>query len=390
MANYASGVNPSILRWARERTGYSLQDIAARLKRDVEEVAQWEEGIAVPTYNQLERLAYTYYKRPIALFFFPEPPEEPEPQDSFRTLPDFEIRDLQPDTRIAIREAQAMQISLHELTNGANPSERLIFRELEVRPGRHAALAAKDARAYLGISLDVQFEWSGTVEALKKWRQIIQDQGVFVFKRHFDQTDVSGFSVADDEFPVIYLNNSTAKTRQIFSLFHELAHILLDTSGVTKVDDRYIDALTGWKRQIEVFCNRFAAEFLVPSEDFGSRLQALHAEPVEQVVEKLSDVYHVSREVILRNLLDRGIVDQEYYQAKAVQWMREFQEAQRAKRGRGYYYATQATYLGNKYISLAFSSYYSGECSLQELAGDLGMKPKNVAEFERYVLGRGS
>ena len=390
MANYAWGVNPAILRWARERTGYSLQDIAARFGKGVEEVAQWEEGVAVPTYNQLERLAYTYYKRPIALFFFPEPPEEPEPEESFRTLPDFEIRDLEPDTRLAIREAQAMQISLNELTNGTNPSERMIFREVRVRPGRQAALAAKDARLYLGVSLEVQFEWSGTVEALKKWRQVVQDHGIFVFKRHLDQADVSGFSVANDEFPVIYLNNSTAKTRQTFSLFHELAHILLDTSGVTKVDDRYIDTLTGWKRQIEVFCNRFAAEFLVPSDDLDSRLRALEAEPVERVVERLSDVYHVSREVILRNLLDRGVVDQEYYQAKAAQWLREFEEARRARRGGGYYYATQATYLGDKYLSLAFSSYYSGECNLEELAGHLGMKAKNVAELERYVLSRGS
>lgn len=390
MANYASGVNPSILRWARERTGYSLEDIAACFNKDVEEIAQWEEGVAVPTYNQLERLAYTYYKRPIALFFFPEPPEEPEPQESFRTLPDFEIRNLQPDTRHAIREAQAMQISLHELTSGTNPSERMIFRDLQIRRGRDAALAAKDVRAYLGISLDDQFEWFSTIEALKKWREVIQDHGIFVFKRSFKQTEISGFCLFDDEFPVIYLNNSTTKTRQVFSLFHELAHLLLGTSGVTKVNDRYIDALTGWKREVEVFCNRFTAEFLVPSEDFDSRLLALPDEPIEQLTERLSDRYHVSREVILRKLLDREIVDQEYYQAKVAEWLKEFKEAQQAKRGGGYYYATQATYLGDKYLSLAFSSYYSGACSLQQLADHLGMKPKSVAQLERYMLSRAS
>lgn len=389
MANYASGVNPSILRWARERTGYSLEDIAARFKKDVKEIAQWEEGAAVPTYNQLERLAYTYYKRPIALFFFPEPPEEPEPQESFRTLPDFEIQNLQPDTRYAIREAQAMQISLRELTGGTNPSEKMIFRDLQIRPGRDAALVAKEVRAYLGVSLDDQFRWSNTTEALKKWREVVQDHGIFVFKRHFKQTDVSGFCLVDDEFPMIYLNNSTAKTRQIFSLFHELAHILLDTSGVTKVDDRYIDALTGWKRQIEVFCNRFAAESLVPSEDFDSRLTLLD-EPIEQLTERLSDRYHVSREVILRKLLDRSIIDQEYYQAKVAEWLEEFKEARQVQRGRGYYYATQATYLGYKYLSLAFSRYYAGECSLQQLADHLGMKPKSVAGLERYMLSRAS
>ncbi|KKL56723.1 hypothetical protein LCGC14_2242570, partial [marine sediment metagenome] len=38
-----------------------------------------------------ERLAYEIYKRPLALFFFPEPPEEETPKESFRTLPQEEI-----------------------------------------------------------------------------------------------------------------------------------------------------------------------------------------------------------------------------------------------------------------------------------------------------------
>jgi len=68
MVNYAEGVNPRILRWARERSGYSLEEIAEAFHKEVEEISDWEQGRAVPTYNQLERLAYTFYKRPIALF----------------------------------------------------------------------------------------------------------------------------------------------------------------------------------------------------------------------------------------------------------------------------------------------------------------------------------
>ncbi len=389
MANYASGVNPLVLRWARETTGYTLEEIAARFDKDVSDIIDWEEGLAVPTYNQLERLAYTYYKRPIALFFFPEPPEEAEPEEAFRTLPDFEIRNLQPDTRLAIREAQAMQISLYDLTNGINPSERVIFRDLHVIPGSEAVLAGKRVRAYLRVSLDQQFEWSNTVEALKNWREVIQDHGIFVFKRSFKQREVSGFSLLDREFPVIYLNNSTAKTRQIFSLFHELAHLLLDTSGVARADDSYISALTGWERDVEVFCNRFAGEFLVPSEDFDSRLSTLD-EPIKQLAERLSDRYHVSREVILRKLLDRGIVDQQYYEAKAMEWVREFKEARRAKGGGGDYYATQAVYLGDRYLRLALSCYHTGGCTLEQLADHLGMKPKSAVRLERYLLDRAS
>jgi Zn-dependent peptidase ImmA (M78 family) len=386
MANYVSGVNPSLLRWAREKAGYSLEDIAARLKKDARDIALWEAGEAVPTYNQLEKLAYSYYKRPVAIFFFPEPPEEPEPKEAFRTLPDFEIQNLQPDTRYAIREAQAMQLSLYELSGGVNLADKLIFRDLQLKPRMSVVRAANKVRAYLNIPLEVQFEWSTTTLALKKWRESIQNHGIFVFKRSFKQRDISGFCLADSEFPVIYLNNSTSKTRQVFSLFHELAHLLLNTSGITKVNDNYIVSLSGRDRDIEVFCNHFAAEFLVPSRDFDSRLDL--SKPVERVIDNLSRHYNVSREVILRKLLDRGIVDQDYYDSKVEEWFEEFQESRKSNSGGGYYYATQTAYLGEKYINLAFSRYYSGQCTLQQLADYLNIKPRSVIGLEQYMLSK--
>ena len=89
--------------------------------------------------------------------------------------------------------------------------------------------------------LSEQFKWKKIDKALKNWRNIIEANGIFVFKRSFKQGDISGFCLVDDEFPVIFLNNSTTKSRQIFSIFHELAHILLSTSGITKSTDTYID-----------------------------------------------------------------------------------------------------------------------------------------------------
>src|SRR5450759_4465939 len=124
MSNFASGVNPTILKWAREKAGYSLEDIARSFGKEVQEIHQWEIGEATPTYSQLEKISYSLYKRPIALFFFPEPPGEPDPNQSFRTIPDFEIRNLTPDTRRIIREAYARQMTLGEINEGGNPSDR--------------------------------------------------------------------------------------------------------------------------------------------------------------------------------------------------------------------------------------------------------------------------
>jgi len=76
-------VNPEVLRWARETGGFDIPDVVVKLKRKritSETVTSWEKGTASPTYVQLERLAYEIYKRPLALFFFPEPHEEATPK----------------------------------------------------------------------------------------------------------------------------------------------------------------------------------------------------------------------------------------------------------------------------------------------------------------------
>lgn len=131
MSDQVVGITPALLKWARERCGVTLEDVAAQLHKPVETIQNWEIGNDAPTYPQLETLAYKIYKRPLALFFFPEPPEEPGPRQAFRTLPDWEVHDLSSETRYRIRQAMALQSSLRELYDGTNPSERKVFRELD-------------------------------------------------------------------------------------------------------------------------------------------------------------------------------------------------------------------------------------------------------------------
>ena len=388
VTEYVSGANPDVLRWARESSGFTLREVAKFLNKEESKISEWEAGATSPTYVQLERLAYELYKRPVAIFFFPEPPREPDPTESFRTLPDFELANLIPDTKHAMREAQAMQIALRELTRNLDVSERRLLRDIRVKSGDDISSVAQTVRAYLQIPLDDQIRWLNTDVALKNWRDAVQDSGVFVFKRTFKQRDISGFCLQDEDFPVVYLNNSAAKSRQVFSLFHEIAHLLLHTSGVTKLNDRYIASLDGEARNIEVFCNKFASEFLVPSDDFNRRLIA--GETPEETAVSLSNHYKVSREVILRRLKDREMIGQSYYDDTVAKWQEEFEDRRRSQKPGGDYYSTQATYLGRKYLTLAFRQFYEGHVTLDELAGYLNVKAKNVPGLERYVVGSAS
>jgi Zn-dependent peptidase ImmA (M78 family) len=371
-------VTPAIITWARTRAGLSIAEASKAFKH----IEQWEAGTANPTYPQLESLADTL-KVPIAVFFFPEPPEVPNISESFRTLPDAEFEQIPSRVRLLLRKAKALQLNLMELTGGRNQAERLITRDLAFDPGVAIPTMAEDVRAFLGVPLEQQQSWVDDEAALKAWRQALLAVGVYVFKDAFRIDEFSGFCLYDDIFPVIYVNNSCAKTRQIFTLFHELAHLIFHTSGVDTIHDAYIPQLPDEAKRIEIICNRFAAEFLLPDRTLTDLMRT--REPSEKTAEEIARLFHVSREVVYRRFLDRSLIDQATYTEAANRWAK-----QRGGPPGGDYYWTKLSYLGRDYVALALKEYRQNRIDESQLAEYLDTKPKNLAGIEDYFSRGGA
>jgi transcriptional regulator with XRE-family HTH domain len=198
----------------------------------------WEEGIEAPSYDRLEDIA-DCLKTPVAVFFFPEHPNLDDPQRRFRRLPDYEFERLSSDTIQTVYLAQAYQDSLDELVLGDLP-ERKIFRDLSPKSVTIKELA-RFARDYLGITIEQQFSFRSAESAFKAWRHAFELAGVFTFKDSLDDRYISGFCLLHDQFPVIMVNNSNAFSRQLFTIAHELGHILFGVHGITDVDETYFD-----------------------------------------------------------------------------------------------------------------------------------------------------
>ena len=379
-----AGIQPEIFRWARESVGLTPADVAAMLKRTVAEVESWETGATSPTYPQLEKLAYQIYKRPLAVFFLPAPPEEVSPKREFRTLPDADMATLERDTYIHIRRAHAYQLALKELFDGRNPSERLIWKSLSLSQGKSLTEQAQSVRAYLGVSLEKQIGWKNDDYALKSWRKAIEESGIFVFKAAIKQKDISGFCLMDERLPIIYLNNSTTKTRQIFSLLHELAHLLFNINGLSKFDTRYVSKLPKTEKEIEQFCNAFAAEVLIPADDFALQIKLFQSNIEKTTEEQFSNLaarYGISREAILRRFLDQGRVSKSFYEAKAKFWA-----SQKKQANGGNWYLNQGAYISESFANAVVGLHYRHQISLEKASDLLGIKPKNYAGFEARIL----
>ena len=375
-------ITPAVLTWARERAGYTLDELAGK-RRDFKRVAEWESGTARPTYRQLQLLAADLWVS-LLIFFFPSPPNTPSIELSFRTLGTEQFAEIPPRVRLLLYKARAFQNGLSELNNGRSWSKRRIVQDLRLSTEDVTTESASQVRDYLGISLATQFDWNDADVGLKQWRKGLHDVGVAVFKDAFKDANFCGFCLSDDEFPLIYVNNSSAKTRQTFTLFHELAHLLFNTSGIDTRSDSFVDGLSGENRRIEIACNRLAADILVPEESFDEVLEEAHGRELARrepraAAAKLANRYCVSREVIFRKMLDRELVTAVEYQAAAREWAGQM-SAQSGSGGN--YYYTKIAYLGEDYIQLAFRRFYEERIDEEELADYLAIKPKHIDKLE--------
>ena len=373
MAKEQVPITPEVLRWARGRAGFSLEEAL----KDFSKIEKWEAGESFPTYPQLEKLSVKF-KVPVAVFFFPEPPDIPPIRNSFRTLPDARFNQLPREIHFLLRKAKAFQINLSELNDGVNPADRFVLNDLRFTKDMDTTAMARQIRGYLDISFKTQISWDNSNVAFEAWREIIEHHGVAVFKDAFGNDFFSGFCIYDETFPVIYINNSSASTRQIFTLFHELAHLLFHTSGISARDSEPDEDLSASGRRTEVICNRFAAEFLLPMSRLKKDIRG-HA-PNKEIAGLLAGRYHVSRESIFRRFLDSNLITADEYPDFA-------QTGEERPRGQGgNHYWTKIAYLGTNYINLAFSRYHQNRISEPELADYLDMKVKNLPQLENYFF----
>ncbi|MBI1807716.1 MAG: ImmA/IrrE family metallo-endopeptidase [Ignavibacteria bacterium] len=379
-------INLDVLKWARSSLRLSSEEVAQRLgvSFKVETLEAWEKGEGSPTYPQLERLAHEIYKRPVAVFFFPSVPEEETPKTEFRTLPDTVVDELPAEIIRLYRKAKLFQLYLEELFEGERPVKTSLLDAFELNEKSQFASITKAIRKALGVSIEEQSKWRSAETAFKKWRDVLEATGVFIFKDGFRNDDYSGFCLYHQKYPIIFVNNSMPDSRQVFTLFHELGHLLYRSGGIDFRSREAVRSFQGYYLNVEVSCNRFANEFLVPQEAFDSfepRISEAH-------FEKLADYFSVSREVILRNYFDRGLVDADYYEKMAAKWTEQAKEKKEEASGGSYYYSQKA-YLGERYINLVYGKYYQNKITVDSVAEYLHVKVKNLPTFENVVMEGG-
>lgn len=299
-------VNPEILKWAREKSNVTENKIIGLMGND--NFILWENGDDYPTFVQLEKLMFLY-KFPVAISFFPEPPEYDDSKINFRTIPKTVIDNI--DYRIVrlFNKAKSYQINLYEL-------DKIDEYKLNTN-----IIKLFNSLGSIDEKIDVLNSLPNNIVDLRKkirkpkdlfdfWRDELFEHGIFVFKDSFGDESISGFSIYDESYPIIYINNSLSFTRQVFTLFHELFHLFSNTNGIDFTSDEFLEEFD-YDLETEYLCNSFSGRFLVPTTeiiDFTNEKIITF-----DYIGELSNKFLVSRDVILRRLFDLKIVSYDFY-----------------------------------------------------------------------------
>lgn len=362
-------VNGAVLRWARESIGIAPEKAAKRANVSIDIYNKWEVGEGVPTIPRLRKLA-NLYKRPLPVFFLPKVPKSPPLPTDFRKPAAIIEQPLGEAALMAIRKARWYQTVTKELMNElGHPVRSLKVPDLRGTPLEKAVAELRD------ISIDTQASWGTNWEALKKWRQYLEDKGILVLQFSMPVEELRGFSLSREEHPpVIVINSKDSPNGRIFTLFHEYCHILLEESGLCIPSE----AIDKGQQEIEKFCNEFSGNFLVPTAYLKASIKESSASAVEELLPQLSKKFIVSRFVILRRLYGLKEIGFKEYQ----RLFHKLQErVKTVESGGGDFYKNQYAEKGNRFISLIVEAESSGRITLSRALDYLGLKTRHYDQI---------
>lgn len=364
MSVYRVPVNREMLIWAREDAGYEIEDLPKGLNK----VSKWESGEEKPTWNELRKLA-NKYKRPSVFFLRSHPPEEEEEDfKDYRSSQPHEF-DESPELKLEIRKAKYRRdafINIQKEMGLALPS----FSKYKFDSDDYVTFAKK-MREIIGIDIETQKSWiiklsNGKRDHLHsrfldEWKEKVSELGVLIFETEkVEKTEIDGLALYKPEYPIILLNGSDNQNRRIFTLFHELTHLMLGESAKCDLDKH---------NKKEAFCNKVAGEFLVPRE-------YLEQEPIVEKnttkewsnyhLGRLSHFYGVSKQTILLRIFTLNKITKKSFGSQFKQLQKDADEQEKKKKERRKKQKTKGAmapvdkkikYEGKPYSRLILSAY---------------------------------
>ncbi|CCD89195.1 conserved protein of unknown function [Bradyrhizobium sp. ORS 285] len=283
--------NPDVLSTILSARSLTEEQLSNRLRIEPAELSRELDREPEPGQGILNRIAKELGV-PSYAFFMERAPALHD------VLPDFRSSAARPSAKTketiqSIQFAEGVQRTLVALPGrGELP-------QFEANTNAEIDAFAFAVRQQFNITLEDQLESKDANAFYLICRKKIEDRGIFVLHDSFPEEDGSGFCLSH-RHPVIVVNTrKQTRGRRLFTLVHELAHVLRRSTGIS---DPFIR-----KNAVERVCNRFAGSFLVPRSYVRALLNgAITSEPDDEDVKWAARRLKISQEATVLRLEQLG------------------------------------------------------------------------------------
>lgn len=400
-------INPSILVWARQSAGLTLDDAAEKLALSTttkstaaEKLTALETGQTQPTRSQLNSFA-NVYKRPLLTFYLSEPPRKGDRGQDFRQTP--EARGSRDNGMLdaLLRDVKARQEMVRDiLLDDDNFTRPDFVGSAHMQDGVSVVVQRMADR--LGFDhTDISLRKGDSGDLFGRLRKAAEAIGVFVlvlgdlgsYRTTITAKVFRGFAIADDIAPFVVINGKDARPARAFTLIHELAHIWLGQTGVS--GDISTSAPITDSARIERFCNDVAGEFLLPEGHFRKsavNFDSTDVDAARACIDLVAGRWSVSEPMVAYRLQRRGELSAFAYETLRVEYHRRWMvnlERERENRpenvGGPHGYVIKQFNLGAALVDVVNRGFKEKSITHTKAATLLGSKAISVSGFLSFV-----
>lgn len=386
-------INPTLLRWARERVGYSQAQVAYKIGVKEQIFSEWEKEDRKihPTFNQAQGVARTLHI-PFGYLYLSTPPQVVSPIADFRTSQQSRHGYFSPDLEATINDARRKQDWLREWRIQEGNTQLLFVGRFSM--SSPPSDVAEDIRKTIKIPQTPDKEIKSREDFLHFLVRQAEESGILVLQNSVVQNNThrplsveefKGFTLSDTYSPLIFLNSRDYIAGRIFTLAHELAHLWIGSTGIS--DSTPSPENPSNVIDIERFCNQVAAELLVPRQYFSSLWKKQGVNNTLDIAQRISDVFLVSVFVVLIQALDSGLISlDEYFETKTEASGLVSPPKSSSKDGGKFFYNIRARN-GRIFISELATALHQGNILYREAAQLLNVQPKVIDGIVKEIRG---
>ena len=383
MSKNLAYVNNKILVLARNFNNFTIEDVSKHMNVKNDKIIEWESGLKYPTIKQAMKLA-KFYRFAFAVFYLHTPPEEKNriKQVDYR-------KDLKKNNEVFSRELKWFIEDIQDrrdlMIEIFNQEKKEIFILTDFfNESSDISSIALFIRNFLGIDYNSQKNKNNEKEFLNYLIDNLEKKQFLIFNAvKVQSSEMRGLSLSYETFPIIGLNQKDTVHARIFTLIHELTHVLLRKSSVCN------DMNVKDNKSIESFCNNVAGLTLVDSYDLLNHNIILKNKNIElDDLSIFSKNFKVSKEVILYRLKELNLIDKNKYLEYNLIIKNQYNDSKNSVSSEKFLpeVVDKLSQLGIFYTRSIFEAYENGIFTLRDVSNNLlNLKIKNFSTMQKRI-----